>query len=396
MDTYTPAGGYTPQGQGVQSMSDTLSSITGRPAAAALASASQSGPSYGQTPIPQLQGEEEKLRAMFAHDQSLAAQYKNPNLYGGGATPPTGNSAGAFSSPLQATIESITNPQGMTDPGAMTSAIGADVSGQKSTLESLMGAMDFTGSRTLDAYKSMLGALSTLATQEGEDVRQEKQLKAQYGLGDTGVVDDWAEQVKGGLGLSSIPDAAMRNKVVSKLAEGGWTPDKISKNIEGKQTLAVMKSAKEAWDSSTSSGLPTGGPFGAYGLAKTVAGYSKAEPDVQTYLRYKNAIISTLRGLVGEKGVLSNQDMQRIQDLLPDYGLTSEQASKNWSNVRKLLVSQYGDEIVNKYFGEEVANSSTSSVFPKLQDPKSGKVYEYDSVGDPDYSKDLSNGFHPI
>lgn len=360
---YTPQGGYTPQAQGVQSMSDTLAGITGSPAAGALLAAGQAGPNYGATNIPQLQSEEEKLRTMFANDQVLAQKYANPNLYGGGATPPANNPAGQFASPLQATIDSITNPQGITSPSALIGAVGGEVAGQSSVLKSIMDAMDFSGTRTLDAYKSMMDALGTVYGQEQENKRLDKQLKAQYGAGsDSSIIDDWAEQVKGGLGLQSIPDSNIRNKVVQKLAEGGWTPEKIQKNIEGKQTLAVMKSAKEAWDASTSQGLPTGGPFGAYGLAKTVAGYSKVEPDVQTYLRYKNAIISTLRSLVGEKGVLSNQDMQRIQDLLPDYGLTTEQANKNWANVRKLLISRYGDQPVNDYFGtESLPNASTTS-----------------------------------
>ena len=95
MNTYTPAGGYTPAAQGVQNMADTLASITGSPASGAYLAAAQGSPDYSQTNVPQLANEEDKLRTMFANDQALAARYQNPNLYGGGATPPAGNPAGA-------------------------------------------------------------------------------------------------------------------------------------------------------------------------------------------------------------------------------------------------------------------------------------------------------------
>jgi hypothetical protein len=356
----TPQGGYTPQAQSTQSMANTLASITGSPAAGAFVSASQAGPNYSANPnIATLSDEEEKLRTMFANDQALAAKYSNPNLYGGGAVAPTGNPAGAYSSPLQATLDSIINPQGAITPGGLTGMVGGEVAGQGSMLDKVMGAMDFNKTRSLDAYKAMMGALSTLAQEEGANKRS----AMQYGAtsDDSDVVDAYVEQVIGGLGIASIPDADIRNKVVEKLTKEGWTPDKISKNIEGKQILTVLKSVKEAWDTSTASGLPSGGPFGAYGVVKTAAGYAKAEPDVQTYLRYKNAIVSSLRSLVGEKGILSNQDMERIQNLLPDYVLSKDQADKNWANVRKLLNSKYGEDIVDEYFGSDTGVSGSSN-----------------------------------
>lgn len=169
----TPQGGYSPAAQGVQNMSDTLASITGSPATGAYLAAAQAGPNYaGNTAISQGMSEEDKLRTMFAQDQVLAQKYMNPNLYGGSATPPTDNPAGQFASPLQATIDSITNSQGITSPGALIGAIGGDVSGQKSTLGDVMNAIDFGQGRTLDAYKSMMNALSTIY-----------QTESQYGTG---------------------------------------------------------------------------------------------------------------------------------------------------------------------------------------------------------------------
>lgn len=340
-------------------MSNVLASITGSPAAGALIAASQAEPDYGANPnIAMLSDEEEKLKTMFANDQALAARYSNPNLYGGAATTPN-TPAGAYSSPLQATPDTVNASQGAITPQGLIGMIGGDVTGQESVLTKVMNAMDFNKTRSLDAYKAMLSALGTIYGEE----QANKRAAMQYGetAGDSDTIDAYVEQVKGGLAIASIPDEKVRGKVVKKLAEGGWNPDKIAKNIEGKQILTVLKSVKEAWDTSTASGLPSGGPFGAYGIAKTAAGYAKAEPDVQIYLRYKNAIVSSLRSLVGEKGILSNQDMERIQNLLPDYVLSKDQADKNWVNVRKLLNSKYGEDIVNSYFGSDTGTPTATS-----------------------------------
>jgi len=174
----TPTGGYTNQAQQNQSLADTLATITGSPAGGALLAASQTGPNYSNTPVPQLANSEDAMRTLFAHDQALAAQYSNPNLYGGGATPPANNPAGFASSPLQATIDSITNPQGAVTPQGITGQVSGDVSGQKDTLSNIMNALDFNQGRTLDAYKAMLSALGTVYSEQEQNRRQSQSLAA--------------------------------------------------------------------------------------------------------------------------------------------------------------------------------------------------------------------------
>ena len=167
-DTITPAGGNTPQAQQNQSMIDTLSGITGGPAAAALASAANAGPNYSQDPnIPQFSSDEDKLRTMFANDQTLAAKYGSTNT-----TPPAGNPSGFASSPLQQTADTVGGAGGMVTPGGMTGAVSNDISGQSDALSRIMSAFNFDQPRTLDAYKTMIGALTTLTN--NEEARQEK------------------------------------------------------------------------------------------------------------------------------------------------------------------------------------------------------------------------------
>lgn len=182
VNTYTPQGGYTPAAQGVQNLTDTLASITGSPAGGAYAAAAQAGPNYSANPnIAMLSDEEEKLKTLFANDQALAAKYVNPNLYGGGATAPSGNPAGVFASPLQATDESITSSGGAITPDALIGMIGGNIKGQEGMLSKVMNAMDFNKQRSLEAYKAMLGALETIYTQGEETKRKEKEIAAASG-----------------------------------------------------------------------------------------------------------------------------------------------------------------------------------------------------------------------
>jgi hypothetical protein len=143
-------------------MSDTLAAITGGPAATALASAANAGPNYSQDPnISQFSADEAKLQTLFANDQTLAAKYASTNTQA-----PAGNPAGFASSPLQQTADTTGGAGGMVTPGGMTGAVSNDISGQSNALSSVMSAFNFDQPRTLDAYKTMIGALTTLANNE--------------------------------------------------------------------------------------------------------------------------------------------------------------------------------------------------------------------------------------
>ena len=140
-DTITSQYGNTPAGQQNQSMSDTLAAITGGPAAAALASAANAAQKYAST----------------------------------NTQAPAGNPAGFASSPLQQTADTVGGAGGMVTPGGMTGAVSNDISGQSNALSNVMGAFNFDQPRTLDAYKTMIGALTTLAG--NEESMKEKQLE---------------------------------------------------------------------------------------------------------------------------------------------------------------------------------------------------------------------------
>lgn len=160
-NTITPDSGNSTQGQQFQQYSDALAKISGMtPAAQAYTAAGAAGPNYSGTDIPQQMSNEDKLQTMFANDQTLAQKYTS-SIYGA----PAGNPAGFASSPLQQTADNVNTPQNLTPQGT-TANMNQDLSGQNDLMNNVLKAIDFSGTKSMDAYNSMMGALSTLMTNE--------------------------------------------------------------------------------------------------------------------------------------------------------------------------------------------------------------------------------------
>lgn len=388
---YTSSYGAGVKGTGQQQFVNALNSITGNSnmnpeQSKLLAMATQQAPYLQNTQqqltqeagIPGLvdkYGDEAKLMDMFAHDQTLNQKYgqgQAGQVLGTGTVAPT-------SMPALTSASNSLSYSGLTDPSAITKAMGMDVSGHSNVMDLITKAVNYQAGAVQDqvranatAYKAVMDALSTIATLENQKQIETMKVSASLGFGDLEeATQAYVEQVKGGLNIENIPQD-YRTKVVKALTAQGWTTEKIKRNLEGKQTLGVLKAVKEMWDTSMAGGVPSGGPYGVSGIVKEQMGNLKIEPDVGNYLRYKNAIISTLRGLVGEKGILSNQDMSRIQDLLPDYRLTTSQAQKNWNLVRQLLNSKYGEDITSEYFGPETSPITSGTI--KVRQKSTGKT----------------------
>ena len=219
------------------------------------------------------------------------------------------------------------------------------------------------------AVNDILGLAEKYSSSQREDfwkskeyLLKEKELEKKYGeLEDIDTVNAYVDQVKGGLNINNIP-TEYRNKVVKELSSQGLNEDKIKKSNEGKQTIVLMSRIKSMWDKISASGFPTGGPYGVLGGIKGQLGEMKIEPDVQVYEDYRKGIISTLRGMVGEKGILSNQDMERIEKLLPRLNATAGQGKSKWTEIEALLSEKYGKEITSSFFGSSSTNGSVMSI----------------------------------
>lgn len=356
---YTPPGGNTPQAQQTQNMTDVLAGITGSPAAGAMLASANTGPNYSQTNMPQLMSEEDKLRTMFANDQVLAQRYMNPNLYGGEATSPANNPAGQFASPLQATIDSITNPQGITSPGALIGAVGGDITGQKGTLENILNAIDFTGTRTLDQQKALLSALSTIYGEEQANKRAE----LQYGSDSAekqDMADAYIEQIKGGMKLTSVP-VNIRSAVVKRMKEMGLTMDKINKNLEGKPIIQNVSDLKNLWDKIPPITFRKGPLAKIIGGGKQLATLAGYEDALTTYNKKRDILISSLRQLVKQGGNMSNRDMTRIENGLAKITDVPEVSDQTWNEIYNTLSNTYGDDVVGENWTAPLPNQSSTT-----------------------------------
>jgi hypothetical protein len=353
---YTSQYGNTPQGQGVQNMANTLASITGSPAAGAYLAASQAGPDYSNTFVPQGMSEEEKLRTMFANDQVLAQKYTNPGLYGGTPTP---NPAGEFASPLQATVDSITNPQGITNSGALIGAVGGDVTGQKETLANIMDAMNFNQTRSLDAYKSMLSALGTIYGEEQANKRAEEDRKVE------------------------------REKIAASDETKLTSAEKAVVNAT-KTALDSIKQIRDLGELKT--GIIQGSITKLTKKKAGTAAYNKELSDLDSKLGPLK--LAVMNALIGTQ--MSKPEIEMVQKWIPDITQDPALFKQNLDNLESFLNNRLVSFSAGTLLPDtKTVSNNVSTSYPKLKDPTTGKVYEYDSVSDPDYINDLNSGFKP-
>jgi len=78
------------------------------------------------------------------------------------------------------------------------------------------------------------------------------------------------------------------------------------------------------------------------GAFSNVKSWIGMDSDVKNYNRTKDGIVSTLKGLVGESGVLSDEDTKRLKSLLPKTTDTMEEAKEQWKEIDNLLNNKYG------------------------------------------------------
>ena len=65
------------------------------------------------------------------------------------------------------------------------------------------------------------------------------------------------------------------------------------------------------------------------------------EDNVETYNDLRNGIVASLKSLVGESGVLTDKDTERMKNLLPKVTATASQAAKAWDELYKFLENKY-------------------------------------------------------
>jgi hypothetical protein len=67
-------------------------------------------------------------------------------------------------------------------------------------------------------------------------------------------------------------------------------------------------------------------------------------PTAKRYNELRKGVVTTLKGLVGESGVLTDPDVERIINLLPKTTDTSVEAEGAWNDVFELINNKYGSD----------------------------------------------------
>jgi len=132
-----------------------------------------------------------------------------------------------------------------------------------------------------------------------------------------------------------------RGMVVQALAAAGVNPEEIAKRKEGGDVESVLKSLYDLY--AVNNDLSQGR---AKGLLSTITGMAGLNAPVERYRKLKNGVLSAIRSFVGEKGIMTETDAQRIKDLLPDVTSTDEEAILAWEQINTFFKGKYGYDLI--------------------------------------------------
>jgi hypothetical protein len=140
--------------------------------------------------------------------------------------------------------------------------------------------------------------------------------------------------------ISQIP-MADRDKVVEELARQDVSIPQLIQQAEGEILGGSIKALYERYgaDKGVKKDLSRGrigGPFTWLGSLVGIA------PNARQYNKLKQGLITSIKELVGESGIMTDQDADRLAGLLPDLNSTNKEAKMAWEDVNKFMSGKYG------------------------------------------------------
>jgi len=156
----------------------------------------------------------------------------------------------------------------------------------------------------------------------------------------------------------------------ARFEQQGRTPEGIRKKMETdilekevmtssanipklENAFNAIKQLKQQFDKSANSKSVKRGDVGAgiankfYGMKKSASAAIGADAELKTYLNNRKSFASLIsKGGFLESGVLTNQDIQRVLNSLPDEYSSTEEANAGWREID--LILQSGLENYNK------------------------------------------------
>ena len=89
----------------------------------------------------------------------------------------------------------------------------------------------------------------------------------------------------------------------------------------------------------------------------SVGAATGANEDARVYRDMKESFLATLARAKGERGVLTDQDVKRVEKALPSFGDTEKVAQRKLIQSRKLLLEILG---ITESQAEEILNQGSS------------------------------------
>lgn len=136
-------------------------------------------------------------------------------------------------------------------------------------------------------------------------------------------------QVTGGKNVANL-------KMIYELMNPEPTKESIKSQdaqFAGSQSLSILDSLERQYEKS-------GGARGRIpGLIATGAGKVGAENQVNVYNDARTGFLSNIARSLGEKGVLTDQDIIRIANIIPKVTDNQEEAAARWEQVREIISS---------------------------------------------------------
>lgn len=309
------------------------------------------------------QNQETKIMELFEHDKRIAERYANPQ------------SEAYLQDPYMREVARANQFQGTV--------------GELSQLQSQTEARRDVLGDTLDKALK-LAQYGVQAKQiENQLLQQEfeNELNKQKLSGGSGTLDELLSISE--LKELGLPYGATRRQamgITPRSLAGGLDPAKLQKEMGQVQTAELILNQVEQRSQSTAKGRLPGN------LTLWWHQNIGSVPGVSEYENLRKAMLGPLaRAVSQEVGVLNEGDIQRAEGLIPKItddpqeALAKIEIARNLINERKNLLAG----------GGMMTAQSSGGVRPKLKDPSSGSVYEYDSFSDPDYQSDRAQGFIP-
>lgn len=166
--------------------------------------------------------------------------------------------------------------------------------------------------------------------------------------GGNGKVLGYVDQLENGTSKSikDIP-AEDRGDVVKYLKDNNIDVYTIQKQREGSAATALIKglfndyyggNGRGQGDDLSGKGLPGLGLSGLLIKGRALTGFGKAA----NYKATKKALIASLKSITGDTGILTDQDADRINGLMPNEGANPEYAQRQWEKINQIIKDKYG------------------------------------------------------